>query len=157
MSEVARIQDQLRRALDGDAWHGPALGELLRDVTAERAAARPLPGGHTIWEIVLHIATWEDVVQRRAEGEAVASVPDAVDWPLPAGGDGAAWDETRRRLADVHRRLLDTIGGLDDARLEDRVPGKDQTLYVMLHGVVQHDLYHAGQIALLKRATAAAA
>jgi hypothetical protein len=80
VAEVERIQDQLDRSFRGPAWHGPSLMELLRGVDATRAARRPLPHAHSIWEITLHVSVWEDVVRRRIEGEAVEPSGEQ-DWP----------------------------------------------------------------------------
>jgi uncharacterized damage-inducible protein DinB len=154
MGEVPRIVDQLTRAYEGDAWHGPSLTKVLSDVDAAAAAARPIPGGHTIWEVLLHIATWEDVTRRRLEGERIGSVPNDVDWPPVGETTDAAWAAARRRLDECHRRLRAAMAKVDDSRLGDPVAEKDYTVYILLHGIVQHDLYHAGQIALLKKARA---
>lgn len=151
MGEVARIQDQLRRAFAGEAWHGPSVLEALAGVDAESAAARPLSGAHSIWEMVLHLAAWEDVVRRRLSGEAVTDVSDALDWPSVDTEGSAAWESSLRRLREGHRGLEEALAGLEDARLEQTVPGESDTVYTMLHGVIQHDLYHAGQIALLRK------
>ena len=152
MSEIRRIEDQLRRAFEGEAWHGPALLTLLRTLTAAQAAARPLPGAHSIWEIVRHISVWEDVVRRRLEGEEITDLPPEQDWPLVPEPGEAAWKETRGELEARHRALRQAILGLEESRLGETVRGKNHSVYVMLHGVVQHDLYHAGQVALLRRA-----
>jgi uncharacterized damage-inducible protein DinB len=152
MSEIQRIEDQLRRAFEGHAWHGPAVRELLADVTAAKAAARPLPDAHSIWEIVLHIATWEEVVRRRLQGEAVADLPPAQDWPLVGDTSEAAWHKAMDDLERVHHTLIEAIAQSGDVRLAEMVPGKEHSVYHMLHGVIQHDLYHAGQIAILKKA-----
>src|SRR5262249_11787313 len=86
MSETDRITDQMTRAYEGNAWHGPALRELLTTVTAETAAAKPLADRHSIWEIVLHVAAWKRVATRRVKGETVKEPPEG-DWPpLPAAG-----------------------------------------------------------------------
>lgn len=153
MGEVERIVDQLRRAFEGDAWHGPSLKDLLVDVSAARAAARPISGAHSIAEIVAHITVWTDVVRRRLEGEWIASLPPEEDWP-GAGPDEAAWAEARGRLEDGERRLAEAVARVSEATLPEKTPEKDFSVYVMLHGAVQHALYHAGQIALLKRAAA---
>ena len=152
MSEIQRIEDQLRRAFEGHAWHGPAVRELLADVTAAKAAGRPLPSAHNIWEIVLHMATWERVVRQRLQGEAVADLPTEEDWPPVRDSSEADW---RRAIDDLERAnhdLRDTIARASEARLAEMVPGKDHSVYVMLHGIIQHDLYHAGQVAVLKKA-----
>lgn len=117
----------------------------------EPAASRPLPGGHTIAEIVRHVTAWETIVRRRLEGEAVGDVPVSEDWPTPRPGpDG--WQAARDALHQAHRRLGEAVGALGDERLDEKVPGETYSVYVMLHGAVQHALYHAGQIALLKKA-----
>ncbi|MGH9779849.1 MAG: DinB family protein [Candidatus Acidiferrales bacterium] len=150
MTEVERIADQLRRAYEGEAWHGPSLKQVLDGITAEQAARRPIANGHTIWELVLHIAVWESVVLRRLAGEALEPTGER-DWPPVRDSCHAAWKKTLDDLDRGHHQLRRAIAGLTDARLNDPVPGKGYSVYFMLHGLVQHDLYHAGQIALLKK------
>ena len=152
MGEAERIADQLRRAYEGEAWHGPALREVLAGVTAAQAARRPLRDAHTIWEIVLHIATWESVVRRRLEGEEIGELPPEQDWPPVRDTSEAAWKKALADLEKGNQRLRDVIASLPEARFAETVPVKGYSFYYMLHGVVQHDLYHAGQIALLKKA-----
>ena len=153
MSETRRIADQLKRAFEGEAWHGPSVKEALAGVTAERAAARPMAKAHTIWEITAHIAAWEDAVRRRLEGDS-AQLTDAEDWP-GLGGDERAWAELLARLEAGNRALRDAILAYDDARL-DQPPGASRTsAYALMHGVIHHDLYHAGQIAVLKKGAGA--
>lgn len=152
MSEVERIAEQLQRAFEGDAWHGPSVQELLSDVTADQAARRPLAHAHNIWEIVLHITAWESVVRRRLAGEVIQELPDEQDWPPVGETSEAAWEKTLEDLKRGQQRLRQAIRGLRDDRLPEAVPSSDHSVYVMLHGVVQHDLYHGGQIALLKKA-----
>jgi uncharacterized damage-inducible protein DinB len=150
MNEIQRIEDQLKRALEGKAWHGPSLRELLADVTAEQAAARPLANAHSIWEIVLHIAAWEEAVRRRLEGEPVDLFGEE-DWPPVTNTSEAAWKNTLAKLENNHRELRKAIARLSDSRLEEAIAGEKYSVYVTLHGVIQHDLYHAGQIAVLKK------
>jgi len=150
VSETARIADQLRRAWEGEAWHGPDLKTLLDDVDARRAAARPLPGAHSIWELVLHIAAWTDVARRRALGDNVDLAPEE-NFPEVTDAGEQAWTAARDRLERAHRQLLETVVALPESRLEEEVPGRGHSVYVLLHGAVQHCLYHGGQIALLKK------
>ncbi|HEX8500132.1 MAG TPA: DinB family protein [Pyrinomonadaceae bacterium] len=155
MSEVARIGSQLKRASEGGAWHGPALLELLADVPAARAAARPLAGAHSIWEIALHVAAWQDFARRALGGEPMpTALPAEEDWPPAAGEGEEAWRDAVANLREVNRRLREAVRKLSDEDLHDVVPGREYTFYFLLHGVVQHGLYHAGQIAILKRASA---
>ena len=154
MSEARRIADQLRRAFEGQAWHGDSLMETLRGVTAERAAAKPIANLHSIWEIVLHIAFWEDVSRRRAEGE-VFSVELEDGWTTVTDSSEAAWQKTLEDLQRGNEAFRETILRLDEEQLRNKVeiPGAEHVynIYFMLHGVIQHDLYHTGQIALLKK------
>ena len=153
MSEAVRIADQLRRAFDGDAWHGDSVVEILEGVTAEQAAARPIKHAHTIWELVLHIAAWDGAVLRRLSGVAV-TLADAENFPPVTDTSEAAWRKVRAEVRRVHEELVVAVAALPDSRLDELVSGKEgahYTFYYMLHGVVQHELYHAGQIALLKK------
>jgi uncharacterized damage-inducible protein DinB len=157
MSEIERLADQLQRAFYRDAWCGPSLLEALEGVTAGRAAARPLAGAHSIWEIVAHLSGWKRVVHRRLEGQP-ARLPEEGDWPQVADTAERAWQDTLAKLKRRHDALLEAVRALDDARLEDvlftessRETGGGVSCYVTLHGIAQHDLYHGGQISLLKK------
>jgi uncharacterized damage-inducible protein DinB len=151
MTECERIADQLRRAMDGGAWHGPAVRELLKEMPASTAAAKPIPGGHSIWEIVLHVAAWTSAVRRRLHGEQ-ADLPPEEDWPAIHETGPEAWAAALGKLEDEHRRLLHDLEQLDVGRLDEPiVPGKS-SVYMHLQGLAQHHTYHAGQIALLRKA-----
>lgn len=151
MSEVERIADQLKRAYEGKAWHGPAVREVLAGVTVEQAARRPLANAHNIWELVVHIGVWEAFARRRLEGEVITDVPPEQDWPPVTATEAAAWKQTLAQLEVGHLKLRKALAALPEARLSETVQGMGYSVYFMLHGVVQHDLYHAGQIALLKK------
>jgi uncharacterized damage-inducible protein DinB len=149
--EVERIQAELQRAFAGEAWHGPAVLELLKDVSAEQAAAHPIAGAHSIWELVLHIAAWERAGQRRLEVDR-AELTDDENFPAINDTSEAAWQDTIEALKAGHQQLLEAINRLDDARLDEPIRDGMRSVYITLHGVIQHDLYHAGQIAILKKA-----
>ena len=154
-SEVERIRDQFHRAFEGEAWHGPSVLKLLEGITAQQAAAHPIPGAHSIWELTLHIAAWERACKRRLEGDP-AQLTDQEDWRPINDTSDAAWESTMQHLIDNHRELLNAIAKVDESRLNEPIM-KDpnipfSSVYVTLHGGVQHDLYHAGQIAMLKKA-----
>jgi uncharacterized damage-inducible protein DinB len=131
---------------------------VLADVTAAEAAARPLPGAHTIWEIVLHMTGWMREVARRVRGGEPA-LPAQGDWPPAPAPDEEAWRQAREDLAAAHRELLAALEGFPERRLDEPVGGAERDLplgtgvpfHVMLFGLAQHDAYHTGQIALLKR------
>jgi uncharacterized damage-inducible protein DinB len=150
-SETQFLADQLRRAFEGDAWHGPALLELLRDVSASTAAARPLPNVHSIWELVLHIAAWDNAALKRLAGQKWQPTGTA-NFPLVPKPTEAAWRKTIAQAKRTHDELINKVEALPESRLGERVPGKRYNFHFMLHGVVQHELYHAGQIAILQKA-----
>ena len=152
MSEIDRILDQMDRAFSGDAWHGPPLKSLVEGLHAEDASKHAVEGAHSIWEIVQHITAWNTIVRRELTGEAL-SIPSEQDWPPIPELNEAAWQKTVENLVEAHNRLRAAVQGLRDEQLEERpIKRTDNSRYVMLHGVVQHDLYHAGQIAVLKKA-----
>lgn len=155
MSEVERIRDQFRRAFDGQAWHGPSVMGLLNGVTAVQASAHPIAGAHSIWELTEHIRAWEGACSRRLAGDP-AQLSDSEDWPPVTDTSEAAWEKTKQAQVETHRELLQALEALDDSRLDQPIINDPQTtystVYVTLHGGVQHDLYHAGQIAILKKA-----
>jgi uncharacterized damage-inducible protein DinB len=149
-SEPGRIAEQLRRAFEGDAWHGPALLELLQDVDAATAAAKPLPKVHSIWELVLHVTAWDGAACRRLGGKTFQPT-GVANFPVVPKPTEAAWRKAVAHAKRTHDALVKTVSALPESRLRERVPGKRYDFYFMLHGVVQHELYHAGQIAILKK------
>ena len=153
MTEIERILDQLRRAFEGEAWHGPSVCEVLAGVTAEQAHARPLANAHSIWELVHHIVVWESVGRRRLEGDrAQIDISSPEDWPPADDTSEAAWEQAKAVLDRGHQALREAIARVPESRLDEPIFEGMSTVYVTLHGVIQHDLYHAGQIAMLKKA-----
>lgn len=166
MNELDHLAETIRGSHDGPAWHGPALSEVLQGVTAEQASKR-VGDTHTIWELTEHIIAWLDIVRRRVEGERLTD--DNLTWehnwpPVPQPTE-ENWKQTVQRAGDANRRLwqrvvafgsdkLDTTVHDENhavSALDNSVPGKDYTYAVMLHGAAQHVIYHAGQIAVLKK------
>ena len=149
--ELAGLIDDLERGYDGDAWHGPPLRKVLDGVTAEAASARPIPGGHSIWEIVVHLSSWDDVIARRIEEGRAVEEPDGGNFPAVAGAGPEAWDRALSELARQHERLVRIVSGLDAASLREPVAGKGYSVAHMIRGVAQHMAYHAGQVALIRK------
>jgi len=149
VSKIERIRDQFGRAFRGEAWHGPALLEALEGVTAATAAVRPLAAGHSIWEITLHFTATYRLVISRLHGKP-ARLPPEEDWSPVDTADEGAWGRAVDAL-QRHAELLEGLEGLDDGRLDQPIVDGFSSVYVTLHGLIQHDLYHAGQIALLKK------
>jgi len=153
MSETARLADQIRRAFEGHAWHGDSVLELLAGVNAKTAAAHPIRNGHSIWELILHIAAWDDAVRRRTGGKAVR-LSAKQNFPPVTDTSEAAWRKSVDHLKSTHDQLVKAVAAFPDSRLQEQVPGKTAKYYdffYMFSGIVQHELYHAGQIALLKK------
>jgi uncharacterized damage-inducible protein DinB len=154
MSETARLADQIRRAFDGDAWHGDSLLELLEGVNAKIAAAHPIKNAHSIWELLLHIAAWDGAALKRTGGAAV-ELRNEQNFPPVKDFSEAAWHKAIEHATLTHNQLVKAVNAFPDSRLREQVPGKTESYYnffYMFSGIVQHELYHAGQIALLKKA-----
>lgn len=158
MRESQRIAEQVRRAGRGEAWHGPALAELLDGLTAKQAAARPIAGWKSIWEIVLHAIAWQDFVCARLTGRSDArTITDADDWPAAPKPTPVAWRATRAKLTRSTNALAKAVAAFPDAKLDTPMRAGSPPAFLSLNGVVQHTVYHAGQVAALKRALGLAA
>lgn len=151
MSEIERIADQLERGFDGDAWHGNPLMKILHGVTAAQAAAHPVEGAHSIWEIVNHLRAWRPAIEKRLSGEIV-ELRGEHDWPPVTDTSDAGWRNSVRDLRERHQSMMKAVRTFPESKLGEKAPNRDHSFYVLLHGMVQHDLYHAGQIAILKKA-----
>lgn len=152
MSRGQIVAEKIERSVSGPMWHGDALADLIENVTAEQAAERPIPGAHTIWELVLHMSAWTEIARERLVGSAKGDPTPEEDWPPVKDKSAEAWRATRERLKESHRELAADVAKLGDSDLIGRVPGKDHSVLTMVHGIVEHDAYHGGQIAILKKA-----
>ncbi len=148
MSEIANILDELKRIHEGDAWHGPSLRGLLAGVTAQAAASRPIADAHSIWEVVLHIAGWEDVVCQRLDG-IQTDAPAEGDFPPVGETSEEVWRQTLSKLESIHERLMKRVSELTDEALQRPVIGADYSTGFLLRGIIRHHVYHTGQIGLL--------
>lgn len=156
VSEIRRLEEQLRLALEGEAWHGPAVLEALAGVTAEQASSHPIPGAHSIWELVLHIGSDYTLVLRRMAGDGRPLTPEE-DWPSCPPATAENWQQTVEALCRSNQQLREAVRAFPAERLDEPLlPEVPYTAYTHFIGVTQHNLYHAGQISLLKRALAAA-
>ena len=152
MTEIDLLLTQIDQAYDRRSWHGTNLKGSIRGMTAEQAAWRPGPGRHSIQEVVVHAAYWKYAVRRRLTGEARGSFPlkgsNWFDRPAP---DEQQWRADVALLDGMHRGLRASVAALDPRQLHRRAKGSTQTPLFMVTGIIAHDLYHAGQIQLLKR------
>jgi uncharacterized damage-inducible protein DinB len=156
MTDLERLADQFHRAFTGDAWHGASVKELLQGISAKQAASHPISGAHSIWEIALHIGSWEKMFDDAVHGKPLLPWPSAaikkLDWPRVPAPTPAAWKKTQRELYAAAAKLRASIRGFDPKRLKEEVPGRDYDFAYAFPGIVQHTIYHAGQIAMLKKA-----
>jgi uncharacterized damage-inducible protein DinB len=147
MRRVEQMLLELNAAWNGEPWYGTALRTMLEGIDEKTAWRRPIAEGHTIAELTAHVATWIDVVRERLAGEK-PEVPPERDFP-PV--DGLTWPQLLARLQRAHSALVDAVARMDDTDFDKIVPGKDYTAAFMLDGLIQHNVYHAGQIALLRK------
>ena len=151
-TELERLEAQLKRSFEGEAWHGPSVLEALKDVTPQVAHAHPMSGVHSIWELVLHLSGTYRIVLRRLQGEDAQLTP-AEDWPAVPSPTASAWAEAVGALQELNEQVRDAIRRFDPGQLDQPfTPGGAYTAYTQFIGITQHDLYHAGQIAILKKA-----
>jgi hypothetical protein len=158
VTETRRLGRDLENGFAGDPWHGSSVMDILRGIDARLAASHPVEGAHSIWEIVLHLTAWTKEVLRRLEG-AHPQLPIDGDWPPVRTVDPPAWEVAKRDLVDAHRLLGKVLERFPSVNLDkivgtQRVPalGTGMSYHAMVNGIIQHDAYHAGQIALLKKA-----
>jgi uncharacterized damage-inducible protein DinB len=151
MSESERIKGQIAKAFTAQAWYGPALMEVLAGVDATTAAAHPIPGGHSIWEILLHIRYGQQLMINRVQGSQ-AKWDLTADWPAVGEASDAAWQGLLNELARGEEELGRVVAAFPEARLDEPVLPDAPTMYDNLQGYAQHHAYHAGQITMLKKA-----
>ena len=153
MSETELLILQLEQAFDHLSWHGTNLFGSIRGATPEQAAWRPGKGRHNVWEIIVHAAYWKYTVYRRLVDEPRGSFPlKGSNWfSRPVEGTPAELKADTRLLRDFHEKLLAAVTNFNPRRLDDRPAGSKFTFRDLIVGVGAHDLYHAGQIQLLKR------
>jgi hypothetical protein len=154
--DIPQLVAIIDQAYNKPSWHGTNLRGSLRRVTPAQAAWRPGPGRHNIWETVVHAAYWKYAAARRLTGGARGSFPlKGSNWfPRPAAAGASldkAWKADLDLLDDMHERLRAAVMRLSAKSLFRTPPGKKVSNFALLSGVAAHDLYHAGQIQLLKR------
>ena len=151
MSETGRIARLLEQTFEGPAYYGPSVLGALAGVDAATAARKPASGGHSIWEIVVHLTAELDYARTVIEGSPSTWTEGETTWPAVADTSPSAWRAALDELKRANRALARRIEQLDDDVLARQPPVVSGPFYVTLHGHIQHGIYHAGQISLLKR------
>ena len=155
MGTVSTLRGILKSTTEGPAWHGPATMDVLKDIRSEQAVSRPIENAHSIWELLLHMNAWQRYTLRALYGKEVGDPEDMAeeeDWPAVETVTQEAWDRLVLDFHTVNVGIRSLLDGMSDDSLEETVPGRDFPMKFLVHGTAQHNLYHAGQIALLKKA-----
>lgn len=150
--EILMLQEQIREAWEGEPWYGRNIGELILEVNEKTAFQKP-SGQHSIMELVWHMINWKAFVINRLKKESTISLSvfETNDWRDLDHTDNSLWSKGLSELERVHKELVDLISQQNDGLLAQKVEGKSYNYRKMLHGVHEHDIYHAGQIAYLKK------
>ena len=153
-TEIQMLLDLIDQAYNRRSWHGTNLRGSLRSVTAAKAAWRPEPGRHNIWELVVHAGYWKYIVHRRLARQPSGSFAlRGSNWFLRPQREPTEfdWKQDIGLLDDIHRSLRSAIAALNPKALSHKPAGSKVSNLKLITGIVAHDLYHAGQIQLLKR------
>jgi uncharacterized damage-inducible protein DinB len=149
MSEIARIAGLLEQTFEGQPYYGPSVLGALENVTAEVVARKPRWSAHSIWELVLHLTAELDYARAVIQGRAGPWIEGETTWPAFIDTSAAAWKEAIQELKKANRALVRAVKQLDDSILDENPIRVRGPFYLMLHGTMQHSIYHAGQISLL--------
>jgi hypothetical protein len=149
MGEIERIARLLEQTFEGDPYHGPSVLGALENVTADVAARKPLWSAHRIWDIVTHLIAELDYARAVIEGTAGPWIEGETTWPAVTDTSKAAWQVAITELKKANQALVKAVKRLDDTVLEKQPIRVRGPFYVMLHGTMHHNVYHAGQISLL--------
>lgn len=149
-SEVRRIRALIKSCYDGPAWHGPAVLETLKAVNFAVIHKR-INGSHNIIELVNHIASWKLFIIKKLEGDPEFDVVGAINFTKIEHPTPADWEAALNRLQSIHNELMDKLKQVEDAILVEGVPGRSYSFFFLLTGIVNHSLYHLGQIKLLMK------
>ena len=149
MSEIARIVHLLEETFEGEPYHGPSVVGALENVTAEVASQVPPWSAHSIWDLVAHLTAELDYARKVIEGTAGSWIEGETTWPEIRDTSEAAWREAIAHLIAANRELVRAVKQLDDSILDERPIRVRGPYYTMLHGTMQHSIYHSGQISLL--------
>jgi uncharacterized damage-inducible protein DinB len=152
VTDLPLLSRLLREAFSGDPWHGASLRDLLVDVSAELAAARPIPGAHSIWEIALHCDAWLRILRLRLLGSPDETPPAAIAYPPVTDASAAAWQAAIERLEEAERRLREMVLQQPGARFDPSSREYDGRMHGQLLGGIAHLAYHGGQVTMLRRA-----
>jgi uncharacterized damage-inducible protein DinB len=148
--EIARILHMLQNTYNGAAWHGASVMAVINKISATQAFHKS-KHIHRICELVQHMITWRVFAFKRLEGDHKYEVYPNEDWKDFSNTNSAIWENVKKELEESQQNLLNSLSQQTDDLLTEKVEGKTYDYYTLIHGVIQHDLYHLGQIALLSK------
>ena len=149
--EAPRILHALRKAYWGPAWHGPSVAEVLKSID-HTTAGKKMGQGHSIITLVGHMIAWRQFTIKKIQGDVNYEVPKEVNFPsYPNEITQADWEKTLQQLEESQKTLEELVASQEEDWLDQSVEGRSYSFYVLIHGVIQHDLYHTGQIVLLHK------
>jgi uncharacterized damage-inducible protein DinB len=152
MNQVQRILEHYDRVMHGSAWHGDAIWQILDGISAERAASRPIANVHSIWEIVGHMAYWEGVAAKRLGGLRAGLEEEGNFPPAPPQITEAGWQKTLDAFRASNEAFRQALRSFDPDRLDELSAAGKRSFYDEAHGLIEHNVYHVGQVALLAKA-----
>ena len=152
MKDVEHILRQYNETMSGEAWYGDHVWKILQGIDARCAAAPVLPQVHTIWQLVMHMAFWEEVAIRRFRGPVPSDEEEAGNFRDTPAPDEDAWQETLQRFRASNDAFRAALSRLDPATLDQNTPARQKSFRWEAVGLIQHHIYHIGQIAILKKA-----
>lgn len=152
MNEIKHTAVALKMVTEGPGWHGPSVQQILKDVTAAEALAKPATGGACMWEIVLHMRTWQQQALHGLDGARVRmELTREEDWPAIEDRSEGAWDVLKSEVAQAHRDMRERVKRLTAEQLDGQVQAdREYPLYALVHGIIAHEAYHGGQLGLIK-------
>ena len=150
MSAIQRVLNHYDGVLNGEPWHGDAIWQVLDGISAQQAAARPIPEFHTIWELVTHMTFWEGVAMQRLAGQR-AGLVEELNFPAMPEPTEENWRKALDEFHASNRAFRDALAKLDPAKLDELTAARKRTFYGEAHGILEHHVYHIGQIAMLKK------
>jgi uncharacterized damage-inducible protein DinB len=149
LTDIEQLVKRYDQTMSVEAWYGDPVWKILQGIDASCAAAELLPGTHNIWQLVMHMEFWERIAARRFSGPVAPE--EAGNFPATPAVDEAEWQKTLKSFRTSNREFRQAISLLDSNSLNKNTPGGQQTFGYELVGVIEHHIYHAGQIALLKK------
>ncbi|HTJ51028.1 MAG TPA: DinB family protein [Cyclobacteriaceae bacterium] len=147
LMEIQSIISLLQKSYEHDPWHGPSIKDILEGITEEQSL-RHLPNTHSICELVAHMIVWREFVSLKLQGDKDFKMTDDLNFPIRND-----WNEVLKELEKSQKNLVALLKQFPETRLRETVPSvtNQYTFYTLLHGLIHHDIYHAGQISLIKK------